>query len=146
MMASGRRRRLTRVNRALESFARNGGAPNSYNAGVSRIRAFAVMLVVLLVPVQGLAAACAQLCVKAQAARHLVAVDVAAAHGHADCSDPADPAGGEGKCCHAHTFMMEPPLPPSIVDVPSFQPLRFIADWTSFIPEEPSPPPIASVR
>jgi hypothetical protein len=53
---------------------------------------------------------------------------------------------GSGKCCSAHTFLMELGLP-----IPSAAPEElahgpFVARWTNFIPEEPSPPPIASLR
>ena len=108
------------------------------------LRWLAAILLALIVPMQATAAACAQLCMKAKAA-HVMSAGPMHSGGHSDC-DPTEPASGDGKCCHAHTFMMEPPLPAAIVDIPSFEPLRFVVRWTSFIPEEPSPPPIAFAR
>ena len=108
-------------------------------------RAIAALLLALLLPVQGLAAACAQLCFKAQAQHAMAATgDADAGHdchggtGSGESSVPAD-----GKCCHGHTFI-EPPSVAFAASPPAFQPLAFVARWTSYIPEEPSPPPIAS--
>ena len=113
------------------------------------MRWFPTLLLALLLPVQGLAAACAQICLKAEL-QHAASAHAGEEAGGHDCHERSTPGDGaqhpDGKCCHAHTFMTEPPLPAAIVDIPSFEPLAFVASWTSFIPEEPSPPPIASAR
>lgn len=108
---------------------------------MDRVRAIAVSLLLLLVPVQGVAAACAQLCVKATHEHTMTADPVQPGASH-HCDDPADAGEPGGHCCHAQAFMMEPPLASAIVVPQSLEPSRFIARWTSFIPEEPSPPPI----
>jgi hypothetical protein len=115
------------------------------------MRWLAALLLMLLLPVQGLAGACAQMCLKAQAVKHGLAAADAASHGsHHHCDESGDAGSGsgsgEGQCCHAHSYMMEPPAIPTVVSLPAFEPLRFVVRWTSFIPEEPSPPPIASAR
>jgi hypothetical protein len=100
----------------------------------------------LLLPVQGLAAACAQLCVKAQAAKLLavasVATDTTDGDEHAHCGNPG--GSGESNCCHAHTYVGVPRFALAVPEIPAFEPRRFVARWTSFFPEAPSPPPIAS--
>jgi len=104
---------------------------------------YAAMLLVLLVPVQAMAAACAQICAKAQFAQH-AATQMGGAGHHCDQTDgTGDAPVPDGKCCHAHTFMTEPPSTAAVAEPPAFEPLRFVARWRSFIPEEPSPPPIA---
>jgi hypothetical protein len=115
------------------------------------LRWLAAFLLMLLLPVQGLAGACAQMCLKAQAiTQGLVAPDAASHDSHHHCDESGDAGSGsgtgEGKCCHAHSFMMKPPSIPTAVSLPAFEPLRFVAGWTSFIPEEPSPPPIGFRR
>lgn len=110
-----------------------------------RARWIAAFFLALLLPMQGLAAACAQICLQAQASQHVGAVHEGDGHG---CHEPSGQHDGapmpDGKCCHAHTFMMERASAAVVVAPASFQPLRFVARWTSFIPEEPSPPPIVS--
>jgi hypothetical protein len=107
----------------------------------------AAFVLMFLLPVQGLAATCAQICAKAQASQHALsaAEDPAGHHCH-DSGDGRDDGVSvpDSKCCHAHAFMVEPPAVTAGVAPPSFQALPFVARWTSFIPEEPSPPPIAS--
>ena len=106
-------------------------------------RVIAALLLAVLLPVQGLAAACAQLCLKAQAQHAMAATGAEAVH---DCrgsgSGDEGPAPADGKCCHGHTFN-EPPSVAAAVSASSFEPPGFVARWTSPIPEEPSPPPIA---
>jgi hypothetical protein len=104
-----------------------------------RARWLAAFLFALMLPVQGLAAACAQICLKGQVA-HLMQASAVHDGGQVhDCHDPAAPEEGtppgEGKCCHAHTFMMEPPAIVTDVSVPDVQPVHFVARWTSYIPE-----------
>jgi hypothetical protein len=111
------------------------------------IRFFAALLLAFMLPVQGWAAACAQICAIGSDERHAVMMVVAHAdgdqdgapdHDHCDKSDM-----GAGKCCQAHTFMVELPIAVALGPIPSFEPHSFVARWTNFIPEEPSPPPIA---
>ena|SRR5687767_10124018 len=114
-------------------------------------RWLAAFLLMLLLPIQGLAAACAQVCMKAQAAALMAAPSQGDGEPAHDCHGSANHDGqgvpgvpGEGKCCHAHTVMAPPQV--AVIDVPPPvpHPPHFVARWTSFIPEEPSPPPIAS--
>jgi hypothetical protein len=120
---------------------------------MSPARLAAAMLLVLLLPVQGYAAACAQICALAEGGRQATVVDATSAAAH----ESADPAGhchdsepqshpGSGKCCSAHTFLVElaQPIPPAAPEALAHD--AFVARWTNFIPEEPSPPPIASLR
>jgi hypothetical protein len=110
-------------------------------------RLLAALLLMLLLPVQGLAAACAQLCVKAQAAQLMAqsAGDAGEAHDcHGSGKHDRNLPPADGKCCHGHTFMMQPAVAETDGASPAIPPLAFVARWTSFIPEEPSPPPIAS--
>lgn len=116
------------------------------------LRWLAAILLALVVPTQAMAAACAQICMRSLAQATVPLADVAHSGDHADCHGKGekgapDPGGGQKSgCCHAHTFMMEPSVVATPVTPPSFEPLRYVSRWTSFIPEEPSPPPIASAR
>lgn len=120
------------------------------------VRFLAALMLVFMVPVQAGAAACAQLCATA-AFEHRLADAVAGGdhesageqespaedlmHGHhCDKSDPV------GKCCHGHTAMAQQAAVAAPVVVPPFERAWFVARWTNFIPEEPSPPPIRSSR
>ena len=122
----------------------------------SAFRLAAAVLLAILLPVQGAAAACAQLCALASFDRNGVAAEVQPVHdthshaaSHHDGTDShADHCGKSGmaaeKCCQAHTLMAELALVPAAVSPPSFERSWFVARWTNFIPEEPSPPPIGS--
>jgi hypothetical protein len=114
------------------------------------LRFVAALLVALLVPLQGYAAACAQICAAAGNGHGGTQAPVAAAHeGEGHChgepagttEEPGAPGLG-GKCCQAHVFTVDfsaaisGSAPPLVVEP------AFVARWTSFIPDEPSPPPI----
>ena len=109
----------------------------------------AVMLAVLL-PVQGYAAACAQICAATNAG---LAHAGASAEDDGHCAEhapkPESKHGdgeastlGAGKCCQAHVFVLEQPAAAPILDRMPPAPATFVARWTSYIPDEPSPPPI----
>lgn len=122
----------------------------------SAARFVAALMLAFMVPVQAGAAACAQLCATVAFQHHLTeataqehAGPVTAEsgdgsndgmmHGH-DC-DKSDAAG---KCCQGHAVMTQGAFHTSAVLVPAFEREFFVARWTNFIPEEPSPPPISS--
>lgn len=121
----------------------------AYNRGVmtrtSRLAA-ALMLAVML-PLQGWAAACAQICALAQQ-HHVAGHD----HSQAGIDTGDEPESdhcakshiGAGKCCQAHTFFVQLPEVLVVVSIPSFERNPFVSRWASFIPEEPNPPPIAA--
>jgi hypothetical protein len=122
-----------------------------------RIRLVAALLLAFMLPIQAWAAACAQICARTLEARHaamMAAESPAPIHqGHAmPATDPVegdtDHCGksemGAGKCCQAHVFVVAAPALVDAAVVPSFERDLFVARWTNFIPEEPSPPPIAS--
>ena len=122
------------------------------------LRFIAALMLVFMVPVQAGAAACAQVCTAfmlqhqdeaSDASEHSANAHASAQgnpgddlmHGHhCDKSDAA------GKCCQGHTGMAQRTVAPSIVSIPAFEPYFFVARWTNFIPEEPSPPPIPFLR
>ena len=121
------------------------------------IRCVAALLVALLLPVQGFAAACAQICAATRNAQmHAVtAVDGGAAEtGDEHCAghgEPRSPHGeddgstlGAGKCCQAHVFAVDRPASAQTPESHSAVRNVFVARWSNFIPDEPSPPPIAS--
>jgi hypothetical protein len=129
-----------------------------YNRAVNPIfRAAAALLLAMMLPIQGWAAACAQICALAQQPRH--SEEAAAQHGSHD-ADPAamesdapvdshaDHCGkseiGAGKCCQAHVYLAEPAVTLRAVSIPSFDRDPFVSSWTSFVPEELNPPPIAA--
>jgi hypothetical protein len=107
-------------------------------------RRLAPFLLALLLPVQGLAAACAQICLEAHAQAMAQAASDAGEDCHGSAGGEAGSPTADGKCCHGHTFMMQPPVDAFTGALPAIPPLAFVTRWTSFIPEEPSPPPIAS--
>ena len=118
-------------------------------------RVVAVFLLALLLPVQGWAAACAQICARVnQAHQAAMMSDVAEHHVHHDVATPdegfaghehcGDSEIGAGKCCQSHTFVVTISIELVVASIPSFERHFFVARWTSFIPEEPSPPPIAA--
>jgi len=122
------------------------------------VRFVAALMLAFMVPVQAGAAACAQVCAHALLQSH---GESAVGEEHADHSyastsdgpgddlmhghhcDKSDPAG---KCCQGHTVMTQRSAPPSMVSIPAFERSFFVERWTSFVPEEPSPPPILSSR
>jgi hypothetical protein len=110
------------------------------------------LLLAILLPLQGWAAACAQICARV-AEERLAAMMEATAHVETPSDDESamhDHCGkselGAGKCCQAHVFVAE--LPAFLTAIPevSFVRAYYVARWTNFIPEEPSPPPIVSVQ
>ena len=110
-------------------------------------RLFALLLLAVMLPVQASAAACAQICEQMRPAGDAAPVMDHAAHDttsapeHEHCHDNDL---GAGKCCQFHTFMFAAPDFIGVAKIPAVKPNAFIARWTSFIPEEPSPPPIAA--
>ena len=115
-----------------------------------RFRFAAVLLLALMLPIQGWAAACAQICARVQ---HQHAGKAIAAN-HAGHHDPSggDQTGGDhctksdlgaGKCCQAHVFLVQPQLLAAI-SAPVLSHDSFIARWTNFIAVEPNPPPITA--
>ena len=110
------------------------------------VRLTAALVLALLLPVQALAAVCAQICAQTQQERHAQVPAPAQEHAQ-DSADrhctETDTGMGAGKCCHAHTFLVD--ISSSTVAPAPATPVRtsFVARWASFIPEEPSPPPIA---
>ena len=119
-------------------------------------RTAAVFLLALMLPIQGWAAACAQICALASAGHDGVMIHDAVPHdAHAQSAAPEAMPGegldhcgkselGAGKCCQAHTYLAKAPTVFPHVSIPSFERHRFVSRWTSFVSEEPTPPPIAS--
>ena len=111
-------------------------------------RVIAALLLGMVLPAQGWAAACAQICARALEERHSEAHaghhDEALQEGAAPHEGCGESEPGAGKCCQAHLFIA--PLRPSLEPpaLPSAHHTAIVARWTSFIPEEPSPPPIVS--
>ena len=101
-------------------------------------RVLAYLLLALLLPLQGLAGACAQICALANAAPHEVPATMDGA-GHEDC-DKSDI--GTGKCCQGHVYLAVTLAPVAAGEAPALEPAMLAPRWVSFIPEEPSPPPI----
>ena len=109
------------------------------------------MLLALMLPVQGWAAACAQICAQAQQSRGDMAAEHAAM-GHdesiaqdtdgADLSHCGSSALGAGKCCQAHTFLIDVTVLVISGIHEHFTPDAGVARWVSFIPESPCHPPI----
>ncbi len=124
------------------------------------IRTVAVFLVALLLPLQGAAAACAQICARVAMTQDAAVPNLAndamhqgheTAPGHREApASGHDHCGqselGAGKCCQAHVFAVDLPGAAAPAAVRSFERGHFVARWASFIPEEPSPPPIAAFR
>lgn len=109
------------------------------------MRLAAALLLALLLPVQGVAAACAQICAQLDAGHPVESVAAAdsVAHGSHDSEGPChDPEMVAGKCCNAHAFLIDLPVA-TVAASPAFFERDFsVARWSNFIPEEPSPPPI----
>ena len=117
-------------------------------------RFLAAALLAVLLPVQGYAGACAQICAVANAGTAPAAMAAdgdaeshCAQHGPESAPAPADGEAsvfGAGKCCQAHVFTLD--QAPGVVSADKAPPARetLVARWSSFIPDEPSPPPIAA--
>ena len=79
-------------------------------------------------------------------------------HVHADATEPGhdhslpqDPCDDESntsilKCCHTPAAWLDSATTLVAATPASFERRTFVARWTSFVPEEPSPPPIADLR
>jgi hypothetical protein len=115
-------------------------------------RIVAALLLAILLPLQGWAAACAQICARVAEERHAAMVEAmahvetpseeeSAMHDHCGKSEL-----GAGKCCQAHVFVAQLPVFSTAIPVATFVRTRYVALWTSFIPEEPSHPPIVSAQ
>ena len=122
------------------------------------VRLLAILALALAVPLQAGAAACAQLCTSA-AFGHADAASVSAqvpGDARADLHDAVaddslpgrhcDKPDASGKCCQGHGAMAHASVHVPSVLIPAFDRAAFAARWSSFIPEEPSPPPIFSAR
>jgi len=123
-----------------------------------RSRFLAAALLALMLPVQGWAAACAQICAQTQHLSGDGAVDHAAmghagheAQDEASLAQDAGGAGGShcgsselgaGKCCQAHTFLVDATVLEIIGSHEHFAPVPSVARWVSFIPGRPHHPPI----
>ena len=53
---------------------------------------------------------------------------------------------GSGKCCQSHVFVVAFPLTSNVSQPPTFERSWYVARWTNFIPDEPSPPPISRLE
>jgi len=98
-----------------------------------------MLLLAILLPVQGFAGACAQICAVAQHQPSPTHHGEAAPHEDCEKSDI-----GTGKCCQAHVYVAAQPVAISTFEPPAVARAFFVARWTNFIPEEPSPPPIGA--
>ena len=119
------------------------------------LRFVAAAMLAVLLPVQGYAAACAQICAvtNGTAPAHQVATVAGEGHCAEHAPKPAPSHGdgedqtlGAGKCCQAHVFTVDQPA--SATSVERETPVRagLAARWSSFIPDEPSPPPIPAAN
>jgi hypothetical protein len=107
-----------------------------------RFRWFAAVLLALLLPAQGWAAACAQICAQARSSHHEAAMqsDADAATRH-HCESNTQ---GAGKCCQAHVFLVMASVPEFTGAHEHLTPDAAAAPWVNFIPDSPHHPPIAS--
>ena len=132
-------------------------APRSrYNDGVKRtLRLLFACLLAVAVPLQAGAIAFAQASASSglpgpHSHHHVHDDGDAQDHGSHDTgpADPCDEPGGGGliKCCHSHAVWVDVATNLVALIPPTFERDWFVARWTSFIPEDPSPPPIASFR
>lgn len=109
-------------------------------------------MLAILLPLQGWAAACAQICARVAEERHATMMQAMAQAQSTSDDDSAlhDHCGkselGAGKCCQAHVFVAQLPVFAATIPDASFVRTYYVARWTNFIPEEPSPPPIVSVQ
>jgi len=118
------------------------------------IRHVAAVLVAVLLPIQGYAAACAQICAASGKVHASMAHDSAHeadSHCHQEPAEaPAHPGEGDApnpgvaKCCQAHVFAIDRIAATTGPDKSHPVQVTFVARWSSFIADEPSPPPIAA--
>jgi hypothetical protein len=116
------------------------------------IRYVAALLVAVLLPLQGYAAACAQICAATGNAHGAIAEERGGeADGH--CHESPAPAhhdeggapdSGVAKCCQAHVFAIDRVVATAGPDQSHPVQAPYVARWSSFIADEPSPPPIAA--
>ena len=117
------------------------------------LRFVAAAMLAILLPVQGYAAACAQICAVTHDAAQAAMAGGEAGEGH--CAEHApksapthgdgeDKTLGAGKCCQAHVFTVDQPASASRLEQSAHARVTLVARWSSFIPDEPSPPPIAA--
>ena len=121
---------------------------------MAMIRCVSALLVAVLLPIQGYAAACAQICA-ASGRPHAAVADEGAHEADGHCHEtragtPAHPDGGDApdpgvaKCCQAHVFAIDRVTAATGPDKSHPVQARYVARWSSFIADEPSPPPIAA--
>ncbi|MBX3664575.1 MAG: hypothetical protein KF834_02700 [Burkholderiales bacterium] len=118
---------------------------------MNRLRALLVAVLLLALPVQGLAAYTpAMTCGDAQAMHgdsdnrqhgHHVPAKTAMDHHHQDNSNSAEPSGGHS-CCH-HVVAGAPALIAGIAETPRVLVSRITSLATLYIPEMPQRPPRA---
>lgn len=118
------------------------------------IRCVAAFVVAVLLPIQGYAAACAQICAIGGKGHASMTAD--GAHEDDDhCHQaPAEttphpeegdtPSLGLAKCCQAHVFAVDRVVVAAGPDKSHPVQANYVAGWSSFIADEPSPPPIAA--
>ena len=99
-------------------------------------RLLAAAVLALILPIQGWAAACAQICASVHEAQ------MAAMHEAGD-DTPCDSTMGAGKCCKAHTFMIAVGEIVATSAPPSLDVISPEIAWASFIPAVPDHPPTA---
>ena len=118
------------------------------------IRCVAAFVVAVLLPIQGHAAACAQICAMGGKA-HASMTAEGAHEGDEHCHQaPAEtsphpeegdtPNLGLAKCCQAHVFAVDSVAVATGPDKSPPGRATYVSAWSSFIADEPSPPPIAA--
>jgi hypothetical protein len=118
------------------------------------IRHVAAVLVAVFLPIQGYAAACAQICA-ASGKAHASMADESAHEADSRCHQapaetPAHPGEGDApnpgvaKCCQAHVFAIDHAIATPSLHEPHPVQAPYVARWSNFIADEPSPPPIAA--
>ena len=116
------------------------------------LRFVAAAMLAVLLPVQGYAAACAQICAATMGSSPAHQATGGGDEGH--CAEhgpqPTSPHGdgedhpGTGECCQSHVFTVDQPASASRLERETPARATVVARWRSFIPDEPSPPPIAA--
>jgi len=114
-------------------------------------RTLSALLLAILLPVQSWATASMQICPGDGGDEHVAHV---AAVGHDEPSQSVPGTHdqgsktdiGPGKCCQSHVFVVAVPLTPKVSAPPTFEHTWYVARWTNFIPDEPSPPPISPLE
>ena len=113
-----------------------------------KFRTLLACILALALPLQALAMA------YVQATASLPEASAPHAHaGHAgtqagdSTQDPCDDSGdGALKCCHTHAVWLHARVVQVVSAAAPPERRPFVSRWTNYIPEEPSPPPIAPVR